>query len=271
VSTALVKWIALAAAGLFALALAGAGCGAAQQATAVSAADSNATPVLSFNADWTIAQSAPLTAGLPAILHYDFARLPRCRFSTDGVPAWNTYAAYAADGAPEQDAVLTQNGAPIDATITVPYGSDLAIWFHNSDDSGCSDWDSDYGRNFHFTIQSSGPVIHFKRDWSITVDGTLAPGGTVVIDYDLARAPFCRADYNGYQTWDVLADYHFDGAAITQTSLTQTTAFNQRVAAPARLAIPAGVHSLELWFENNDRTGCHQYDSNYGRNYSFSF
>jgi hypothetical protein len=155
-SNALVKWIALAAAGLFALALAGAGCGAAQQ-PAVSAADSNAAPVLSFNSDWTIAQSAPLTAGLPVVLHYDFARLPRCRFFTDGVPAWNTYAGYAADGAPEQDAVLTRDGAPIDATFTVPYGRDLAIWFHNSDDSGCSDWDSDYSRNFHFTIQS-GPV-----------------------------------------------------------------------------------------------------------------
>lgn len=260
---------------LFALALATAGCAADSPPASATAADSTATPVLSFNADWSITQSGPLFAGSPAILHYDFARLPRCRATQDGVPAWNLSALYNADGGNGHEAVLTKiaGGAltPIDATITVPYGHDLAVWFQNSDDHGCSDWDSDYGRNFHFAIQSSGPVIHFNRDWTIVVDGQLAAGGTVAIDYDLARAPYCRASYNGNQTWDVLADYRFDGGAIAQASLTTVDSLNFRVSSPARLQIPANAHSLEVWFENNDRSGCHQYESNYGRNYSFAF
>lgn len=245
--------LALAAALGFALALAG--CVGAAPAAGVSEADSTAaTPRLSFNADWTITQSAPLVAGQPAILHYDFARLPRCRATADGVPAWNLYAAFAADGAAEEDAVLTSAGlAPADATITVPYGRNLAVWFHNSDDHGCSDWDSNYGNNFHFAVQSTGPVIHFDRDWTITVDGTLAAGGPVVLDYDLARAPYCRDVTYGYPAWDVTADYRFDGGAVAATSVTQSSGMSPRTAAPARLTIPAGAHSLEVWFEEYRR------------------
>jgi len=258
----------------FVLALVLSGCGSGAPAGAVASADTQSAAWLSFGADWSVAQSAPLVGGAAATLHYDFARLPRCRAREDGVAAWNVYAGMNADGGPERDVVLTRTSAtelePIDATFTVPFGGDLAIWFHNSDAAGCSDWDSDYGRNFHFAIAApDAAVIHFRRDWTIFVDGALLPGRDVIIDYDLARAPFCRATESGNQTWDVLVDWRIGSGDVTQTSLTQVDASNQRVAAPARLHIPDGAHVLELWFENNDRTGCHQYDSAYGQNYSF--
>src|SRR5690349_16765158 len=45
-------------------------------------------PTLTFNADWSIAQSGPVVGGGTAVLHYDPARLPACRATYHGFPAW---------------------------------------------------------------------------------------------------------------------------------------------------------------------------------------
>lgn len=267
--------IALISACIFAFALALAGCNAPPPiAESPAQADTSAIPILEFDANWTFQQSGGLISGLPAILRYDFSRLPNCRATQDGVPAWSLYAGTNVDGGPETDVTLTMPTPPAtatDTTFTVPYGRSLAIWFHNSDDHGCSEWDSRYGANYNMPIAGSAPAIHFKRDWSISVDGTPSAGQTLVIDYDIARLPTCRQDYNGLQSWDVLVDYQFDGGAVQQASLTQSQSNGYiRVASPARLSPPAGAHTITMWFENDDRTGCRAWDSDYGANFSFS-
>src|SRR6185295_7765508 len=55
-------------------------------------------PMLSFSADWSITASGPLVGGSPATIHYDLARLPRCRAVYHGGPAWGIVADWAADG-----------------------------------------------------------------------------------------------------------------------------------------------------------------------------
>src|SRR5207249_1757006 len=91
----------------------------------------------------------------------------------------------------------------------------------------------------------------------------------LLIDYDLARLPWCRQDYNGLPTWDVHANYRFDHGPITGISLTAQSPLEGRIAVPTRIHAPAGAQLLELWFENTDRTGCRAWDSDYGRNYRF--
>jgi hypothetical protein len=98
----------------------------------------------------------------------------------------------------------------------------------------------------------------------------LAAGGDVWIDYDIRRLPWCRQTYTGLQTWDVHVQYRVDGGGVQAAPLTALAAGGQRVSAPARLSLPAGSHSLELWFENDDRTGCVAWDSQYGANYVFA-
>jgi hypothetical protein len=160
---------------------------------------------------------------------------------------------------------------PADLTIEVPFARDLAVWFLNTDVFGCSAYDSDFGRNFHFAIEpASAAVIHFRRDGSPAMDGTLAAGGDVIVDYDLDRLRGCRAQYNGYQTWDVLAHWRVDGGEARQGSLTQVAGMYGRIGAPLTIALPAGAHAFELWFENNDRTGCEAWDSAFGSNYRFA-
>ena len=72
------------------------------------------------------------------------------------------------------------------------------------------------------------------------------------------------------QTWDVTVQYQFDGGAVQSASLTSTPNDYTRVQAPARLSVPDGAATVQLWFENHDRTGCQTWDSAYGANYRFS-
>ncbi len=257
----------------FLLAALAAGC-VSEHASDVAAADTTDVPTLSFFADWTVTQSAPLVAGTQARIHYDIARLPQCRAQYHGFPAWDILAYWNADGGTASNAPMTElNGTVrtgVDRIITVPPGHELNMWFYASDEFGCLQWDSAYGQNFRFAITGADVVLHFGSDWSNTRTGTLGPDGTILVDYDIARLPGCRQDYNGLQTWDVQVDYRFDGGAVQQASLTKVLDTGERVGAPALLHAPAGAHTVELWFENSDRTGCHTWDSDYGRNFSFA-
>ena len=135
--------------------------------------DPGAIPVLSFNADWSVVQSGPLVEGGQMQIHYAAQRLPQCRAKDDtGEDTWQIVGHYQLDGVePTDDAIavtqLTGNGRlippsteSVDVTMDVPLGTfggahDLAIWFVNSDATGCTAYDSDYGANFHFTIDAA--------------------------------------------------------------------------------------------------------------------
>ncbi len=230
------------------------------QSAAGGAAD--VAPVLRFGADGSVETSAPLVAGAPATLHYDIERLPDCRAIYHGLPAWGIVASFTGDGGPVQTLDVTSG----DATFVVPAGRDLAMWFEASDEYGCLQWDSVYGANYHFAVDAP-PIVHFRaRGFAIEVAGTPRAGDDVLIDYELARLAQCRQDYNGNATWDIVAHWRFDGGAVADGSVT-APATPGRVAVPLRVAAPAGSHELEIWFDNTDRTGCHAWDSDYGRNF----
>lgn len=230
-------------------------------------------PVITFDADWSITQSAPLVAGQSAVFRYNTNRLPSCRATYNGLPAWAITASYEADSSSTVPTLTVNDGSsssnPIDVGFVVPYGADLSVWFHNSDEWGCSTWDSSYGQNFHFAIQGP-PTIHFNVDWTNPVAGTLASGASIAIDYDVRRLSTCRSTYNGYQAWDVSVAYRFDGGAVSYASLTQVVGMYGRGQAPAVISAPAGAHQIEMWFENTDVDGCNAYDSHYGQNYVFT-
>jgi hypothetical protein len=239
-----------------------------------SAATAAPPTTLSFAADWSVAQSAPVVSGGKATIHYDLARLPHCRAQYHGGPAWGIVAFWAVDGGQAFSAPVTQFqggvNVPVDATFDVPPGSDLAVWFLNSDEFGCSEWDSSFGRNFHFALRQDSPALHFRfPGWTDDQSAPLRAGGDFLVDYDIRRLPFCRQDYNGYQTWDVTVSWRFDDGSSGSAALTAAPTDYQRVQAPARIAAPTGAQRVELWFGNNDRTGCQTWDSAYGSNYRF--
>lgn len=242
----------------------------------IEAAASAPSPTLVFAADWSVTQSAPVISGGKATVRYDLARLPHCRTQYRGFPAWDIEARWATDGGVAHSlpvTTLSSDGTRVgtDITIDVPPGRDLALWFHASDESGCEEWDSSYGRNYHVALVADAPVVHFRwPGFGDDVEGSLAAGADLLIDYDIRRLPVCRQDYNGLQTWDVTVGYRFDGGAAASASLTTTPTPYERLAAPARIAAPAGARTMELWFENHDRAGCQRWDSAYGSNYRFT-
>jgi hypothetical protein len=234
------------------------------------------TPTLDFNADWSVQASGAVISGMPVIIHYDIARLPSCRTQYMGYPAWDILAYWSTDGGPAHYQTVTRisNGARVgaDITITVPPGRDFTLWFYASDESGCVQWDSDYGQNFHFPTEPGPPAVHFPYPgWTFSADDTVAnaAGGPLLIDYDIRRMSSCRQDYNGLDTWVVTAFYSFDGAPASSGSLT-TTYTGGRASAPLLINAPAGARTLTIWFENSDRTGCTAWDSRFGANYTFA-
>lgn len=242
---------------------------------ATAAGAQTSIPTLTFNdgaLDWSIVQSAPLTPGGQVKILYDTDRLPGCRgTANDGGPAWavtgyyqlndGTVGNFYAGGRPSYP------GQSPEAVLDLPEDGSLALWFQVTNLWGCSEWDSNYGDNFHFAV--GNPRIVFSANWTTAVYGTLKRGGSVVVDYDITRLSGCRQTYNGYQTWDVEAQYRFDGGTVQAAPLTRVVGTFGREQAPAVLAIPSTASHLELWFRNWDRTSCVTWDSAYGQNYHF--
>ncbi len=231
-------------------------------------------PTLTFNdaaLSWSIVQSAPLVPGGQVKIIYDTDRLPGCRGNAnDGGPGWavtgyyqlndGTVGNFYAGGRPNYA------GQSPEAVLDLPEDGSLALWFQVTSLWGCSEWDSNYGNNHRFDV--GHPRIVFRTDWTHTVYGTLRKGGSVVVDYELARLPGCRATKNGLEAWDVEVQYRFDGGAVQAATLTSVSGYT-RSQAPAVLSLPSGAGWLELWFHNWDWQGCHTWDPAYGQNYGF--
>ena len=113
--------------------------------------------VIAFEADWTESQSDAIHAGDRVVVHYDPERLAQCASSSGGHPTWGVTGYWRVDGgATKTLTVARANGSslePADATLTVPRGSDLELWFDASSTYGCHAYDSNLGANYHFSIE----------------------------------------------------------------------------------------------------------------------
>lgn len=248
------------------------------RSTASPASAGPAAPValVEFNGDWSISQFGALVAGGQARISYQGARLSACRGELPGGgPAWTIVAYSSIDGGPPRgDEILgrSSDGHPLDGTLLLDLpaiGShDLVLWFQVTNRYGCMSWDSSYGDNFHFRVEADqGNIVHFRPDFTESVEGRLAAGDGATIDYDLSRLPRCRQTYSGIPTWSVTAYYRFDGQAPRSMPVRRTYGGAEL---PAWIPFPSGARTLELWFMNTDRTGCTDWDSRFGANYQFA-
>lgn len=265
---------------LLALLLASSACGSSSAPPAERAVSSSESTLsqttIEFSGDWSVTRSGDLVPGRPATLRYDLARLGKCRATKYGLQAWAVAAYVSFDGAPPRELLLApqnpnvnQSGV-VEFQIPIPVAADLSLWFHGSDDSDCSEWDSKYGQNFHFAIQKpNAPVIRFGSGWTTSVDGIVHAGEDVIVDYDLSRAE-CRSTYNGNDAFGVTMWFSIDGGAAQSADMTRTV-LTKKMASPARITLPHGSNSVAIWFENNDTYGCHSWDSAYGANYVWHY
>ena len=248
-------------------------CSAPETGTASSQTTTTSGATIEFGKSWSVTQTGTIDPSHPLTFRYDLDRLSKCRAVEYGQPAWAILAYVSFDGrAPTTLVLAPQNGQTsgvVETTIPVQVASDVAFWFYASDDHGCVEWDSSFGKNFHFPIaKAQGPTIRFGSDWQNHVDGSIGPG-TVLVDYDLARAT-CKSTYNGNDAFGVTMHTSIDGQPGTaQDMVTQVGA--RRFATPRFVSLPQGHHTLSIWFENSDVYGCHTWDSNYGANFTFGY
>lgn len=111
---------------------------------------------LVFKADGSIAQEGALQAGAKVRVRYEQGRLPGCRRTHMGNPAWGITGYASLDGEPARafDTGRPVGGdrEPVDAILDLPRGGELALWFQVASLGGCTEYDSKQGQNYRFAV-----------------------------------------------------------------------------------------------------------------------
>jgi hypothetical protein len=131
--------------------------------------DGSCAPVaatLGFLSGWQRTQDAPIRAGGWVRVLYALDRLPQCRGTHNGFPAWDIQATlrFSPGGQIVSGTVRTfaaTEGVPTNVAETAPLdvavpldARAVEIWFHNFSGAGngCEAWDSDFGQNYRFPV-----------------------------------------------------------------------------------------------------------------------
>ncbi|MFW5879025.1 MAG: DUF6209 family protein [Myxococcota bacterium] len=127
---------------------------------------------LEMDLGWTTVQRGTLVAAGELILDYDIGRLPECRGTHNGYPAWDVIAHARFQPGGEQvstsvRAFHTDDGTPLSsgysvpATISIPpSATEVELWFENRSGAGndCRSWDSNFGENYRFAVLPEPPA-----------------------------------------------------------------------------------------------------------------
>lgn len=237
--------------------------------------DTSRTPTLTFGADWSEALEGALVPGAKLTIRYDLDRAQECRGSTGGSDVWGVTGFASVDGAEAETFAVTElrDGVTtaLDATIEIPAGDDLAVWFQTSNRWGCVAYDSDYGADYHFAIDSDEParpvLVELAADGSVSQSAAIRGGDEVVVRYALDRTTTCRGTSGGRPQWSITGFFMVDDDEPTPFEVSRVEG-SDRVSVDATIR-PRDGHELAMWFQNTNRWGCVAWDSRYGANYVF--
>jgi len=124
------------------------------------------TAAIVLTGDWRESVIGELRAGGRLAVHYDLGRLPDCRATHNGYPAWGTtaYVRFLPGGEVLSGTVrafVSDMGVPTNEVYPVPFEVEVPalttgveLWFHNDSGAGnfCETWDSNWGQNYDFPI-----------------------------------------------------------------------------------------------------------------------
>ena len=229
-----------------------------------------------FNPGYTTTQSAPPQGGQPGIIHYDYSRLTTCRGAN-----WRFVASFFGSYTGSHDITVPGHSGDtsLDVHFAVPVGNDAGFYFRNLDDTGCSQYDSNNSANWHATLQTPSPALHFKPGYTQAVDGTLKAGGTITVDYELKRLLCLSIDSNDRLPAGQAATLYYRfpnlGATFTGVALTglpygvpgTVNGLTGQLAVAPTIPVPVGANQIEMYFQGNN-SNC--YDSNNSTNYFFT-
>lgn len=230
---------------------------------------------LRFDDDWSERADGPLVAGLPFRVVYDVDRLTACRGSTNGSEVWSITGYVSFDGgaaAPfEVTRLVDGEVVSIESEVAIPArATRLEMWFQNTNRWGCNAYDSNENANYAFDIEQRAgvAVAAFEADGSEELPPSVAAGDQLVLHYAPERLAECATTTAGNPAWSVTASYQIDGGTVKKLLVTRADGA-ELVAADPEITVPRGAE-LAIWFEANNRYGCHVYDSNDGANYTIA-
>ncbi len=241
-------------------------------------------PTLTFNADGSITQSAPLVVGGSVKIQYSQSRLRQCTGNYNGAPGWviTGYASLTGAAATSWDTgrVSGTRRIAVNQVIALPRSGDLALWFQQTSRWGCQAWDSRNGQNYHFTVQpapggttptepSSAPTLTFNRDGSVNQSGMLVAGQRLRIRYAQDRISMCTGTTMGNAAWAITGWSSVNGATARSFETGVSASGGTRETIDAFVDLTA-AGDLALWFQQTNRWGCQAWDSRNGQNYHFS-
>lgn len=233
---------------------------------------------LKLTSDFKSSVTGEATEGKGIRIEYALERLPQCRGNVGGGgPGWNIGGFYSENGGPAKSFEVTALSADgkdrvaKSARIVPSQGGDIAIWFQVSSRFGCSEFDSQFGQNYHLPVKGAVPEtrasIVFGKDGKPTVSGELKAGTKVKVSYEQDRLPECRRVERGNPVWTITGFAQVDKEQA-RTFDTARPEGSERKEIDALVELPhAG--ELSLWFQVSGLGGCMQYDSNSGANYKF--
>ncbi|MDP2345671.1 MAG: DUF6209 family protein [Deltaproteobacteria bacterium] len=214
-------------------------------------------PTLTFSRDFTLAQSGPVTGGRSVVVDYALDRLSTCRGAGFAVTAHAIF----------QPMNVRQQASVVDvaASFFAPEGATrLELYFHNTDRSGCSAYDSNESRNYGFDVVDQGPqwlgnaAASLSRGGNGRCDGAVAFGSRLVFGtWARQRAAITDLCFEAYEPgvtdfanpelWrqlDVQAHHRFDPA---QPFATDYVAFADRQGNNARYALDLRAFDPFQW------------------------
>lgn len=217
------------------------------------------------------------SAGKAIAISYSLERLPQCRANVGGNPGWTITGFYAENGGPPRSFEVTRvtsdgkERVARPAKITPVSGGDIALWFQVTNRFGCSEFDSQYGQNFHFDVKGAEPasdaLITFNLQGEPSVEGRLIAGGKVRVRYNQDRLPQCRRSQAGYPQWTITGFAQMDGLEERSFDTGRPNG-SYRETVDAVIDLPR-AGNLSLWFQVTSIGGCMEYDSRGGKNYAF--
>ncbi len=241
-------------------------------------------PTLTFNADGSLTQSAPLVAGGNVKIQYSQSRMRQCTGNFNGAPGWviTGYASLAGAAATTWDTgrVSGTRRVAVNQVIALPRAGDLALWFQQTSRWGCQAWDSRNGQNYHVTVQpapggttpvvpATGPTLTFNRDGSVNQTGTLVAGQRLRVRYAQDRIATCTGTTMGNAAWAITGWASVNGAAARSFDTGVSASGGTRDTIDAFVDL-SSAGDLALWFQQTNRWGCQAWDSRSGQNYHFS-
>lgn len=247
-------------------------------ATGGDEADVTAEATLKLTSDFRSTTVGTPTAGKGLRIEYALERLPQCRGNVGGGgPGWNITGYYSENGSAAKSFEVTalssdgKDRVAKPAIITPSQGGDLAVWFQVTSRWGCTEFDSQFGQNYHLTVRGAQPdadaSITFGKDGSVKQDGALKAGSKVRIRYEQARLPACRRTERGNPVWTITGFAQLDRES-PRTFDTARPEGSDRKEIDALIDL-AHTGELSLWFQVTSLGGCMQYDSKNGANYKF--